>query len=187
MQGFISSPDSLLASLPSGNEPGRLIILTGPSGSGKTRLCLALAGRAKDLGILRRGLISPAVFEGDSKYGIDLLDLDTGAQRHLAIHRGDSSSGEITEDWQFDTETINWGNIVLGQVGDCPLFILDELGPLELQRGVGLTGGIGLITSRRFGLACVVVRPSLLEIARVLWPWGEIYDVRSSHPAEVPA
>ena len=187
MQELINSPDSLLASFASGNEPGRLILVTGPSGSGKTRWCLALADYASILGNHVGGLVSPAVFEGDLKIGIDLLDLGSGAQRRLAVRWGKSSSGQITADWHFDDEALNWGNTVLEQLGACQLFILDELGPLELQRGVGLTKGIGLIAERRYRLACVVVRPSLLEIAQALWPWGEVFCVRSSHPLEAPA
>ncbi|MBE3037364.1 MAG: hypothetical protein IMZ62_00905 [Chloroflexi bacterium] len=187
MQVLIDSPDSLLASFASGNEPGRLILVTGPSGSGKTRWCLALADYASILGIHVGGLVSPAVFEGDLKIGIDLLDLRSGAQRRLAVRRGESSSGQKPADWHFDDEALNWGNTVLEQLGACQLLILDELGPLELQRGVGLTNGLGLVAARRYRLACVVVRPSLLEIAQPLWPWGEVFCVRSSHPLEAPA
>lgn len=57
MQVFNDSPDSLLASLTSGTEPGRLIIVTSPSGSGKTRWCLALADHAVGLGISVGGLV----------------------------------------------------------------------------------------------------------------------------------
>ncbi|MBU2611424.1 MAG: hypothetical protein KJ606_10865 [Chloroflexi bacterium] len=187
MQVLIDSPDSLLASFASGNEPGRLILVTGPSGSGKTRWCLALADYASILGIHVGGLVSPAAFEGDFKIGIDLLDLGCGAQRRLAVRRGESGNGQITEDWHVDDETLNWGNEILARSGACQLFILDELGPLELERGVGLTNGIGLIAARRYRLACVAVRLTLLDIAQSLWPWGEVFYVRSSHLLEAPA
>ena len=186
MQVLIDSPDSLLANFASGNEPGRLILVTGSSGSGKTRWCLALAEVASILGVHVGGLVSPAVFEGDFKIGIDLLDLRSGAQQRLAVRRGESTSGQITTDWHFDDEALKWGNTVLEQLGACQLFILDELGPLELQRGVGLTNGLELVAARRYRLACVVVRPSLLEIAQPLWPWGEVFCIRSSHPLEAP-
>jgi hypothetical protein len=164
VQVFIDSPDSLLASFASGNEPGRLILVTGPSGSGKTRWCLALADYASILGIHVGGLVSPAIFEGDLKIGIDLLDLGSGVQRRLAVRRVESSSGQITEDWHVNDETLNWGNTILGH-----------------------SGGIELIAARRYRLACVVVRPTLLEIAQALWPWGEVFCVRSNHPLKAPA
>jgi nucleoside-triphosphatase THEP1 len=133
------------------------------------------------------GLVSPAVFAGENKTGIDLLDLRSGSQKRLAVHRGESGNGQNTIDWHFDEEVLYWGNTVLEQLKTCQFFILDELGPLELQRGVGLTNGLELVTARRYRLACVVVRPSLLEIAQALWPWGEVFYVRSGHPKEDPA
>jgi len=182
---LINSPETLLASLLSGTASGRLIIVTGPSGSGKTSWCLALAEHASTRGIHAEGLVSPVVFEGDHKVGIDMLDLVSGSRRRLAVPRGKTGDDQTTGKWHFDKQTLDWGNEILAHSGACPLFILDELGPLELEQGVGLTNGTGLITARLYQLACVVVRPSLLEIASALWPWGQAYQVNSSHPSEV--
>jgi nucleoside-triphosphatase THEP1 len=185
VQVLIDSPDSLLASFMSRDEPGRLILITGQRGSGKTDWCLALAEAASTLGIPTSGLVSPAVFEGDRKVGIDLRDLGSGVERRLAFLRGKSDKGQITQDWLIDEETLNWGNVILAQSGTCPLFILDELGPLELERGVGLTNGIGLISERRYNLACVVIRTSLLALALEYWPWGQILQLPLPTQAEL--
>jgi len=182
VQVFIDSPDSLLANLMSGTGPGQLVLVTGPQGSGKTRWCLALAEAAANRGIPRSGLVSPAVFAGNLKIAIDLRDLKSGVQRPLATHRGESSQGQSTQDWHFNDETLKWGNTILAQPGDCPLFILDELGPLELQRDVGLTNGVGLVSARRYQLACVVIRPSLLAQAVEYWPWAQILQVPLQAP-----
>ena len=144
MQVFIDSPDSLLASLLSTKETGKLILVTGQSGSGKTRWCQELVEQAKARGIHAVGLVSPAVFEGANKIGIDLVDVESGSRKLLAVPRGESGIGQTTAYWQFEDETINWGNLILEQLGSCQLLILDELGPLELQRGSGLTNGISV-------------------------------------------
>jgi hypothetical protein len=115
VQLLIDSPDSLLASFLSGNEPGRLVLVSGPSGTGKTRWCQALSERARELGIAASGLVSPATFNGNIKVGIDLLNLASGAQRQMAIRRGESGDGHNTLDWHFDSETLDWGNNILGQ------------------------------------------------------------------------
>jgi nucleoside-triphosphatase THEP1 len=184
VQILIDSPDSLLASFASGTKTGQLILVTGPSGSGKTRWCQVLAERAHELGMPAIGLVSPAIFTGNNKVGIDLLNLACGTQRHMAVRRGESGDGHNTLDWHFDRETLDWGNNILGRLGSCHLLILDELGPLEFKRGAGLTNGIGLISARQYQLACVVIRPSLLDDAEVLWPWGEIFFIPYKHPAE---
>jgi nucleoside-triphosphatase THEP1 len=184
VQLLIDSPDSLLASFASGNESGRLILVSGPSGSGKTHWCQALAERANLLGIHVDGLVSPAVFKGDLKVGIDLLNLESGVEKDLAVRRGEIGGGHNTLDWHFNDETLDWGNKILEELRDCQFLILDELGPLELVRGVGLTNGIAVITARQYRLACVVVRPALLDNAQILWPWGEFFCVPSSNPSE---
>jgi hypothetical protein len=178
VQGLINSPDSLLANFLSGNFRGELIIITGPSGSGKTRGCLDLAETAYNSGVRAGGLVSPAIFKGGNKIGIDLLDVGTGAVRRLAYRHGEIPNGRIVGDWLFDNETIKWGNEILRRSGDFPLIILDELGPLELEGGFGLTNGFRLISERRYQLACVVVRPLFLALSLERWPWGQSLDVQ---------
>jgi len=46
------------------------------------------------------------------------------------------------------------------------VFLVDELGPLELVRGEGWAGIIPMLRQRAFGVALVVVRPELLDQAR---------------------
>ena len=187
MQVFVNSPDSLLASLLSAKGTGKLILVTGQSGSGKTHWCLELAHLAKIRGINAVGLVSPAVFEGDVKVGIDLVDIKSGYRQRLAVHRGRSSPGQSTLDWDFNDEALTWGNSILGQLESCQLLILDEIGPLELLRSAGLSNAIGLISARGYGLACVVVRPALTKIATGLWPWGIVSRVRTNIPNEASA
>jgi nucleoside-triphosphatase THEP1 len=185
VQVSFDSPDSLLASFVSGKESGQLIIVTGPSGSGKTNWCLDLAEAASTRGISTCGLVSPAVFEGGIKVSIDLRDLKTGATRQLAVQRNNFGKGQVTEDWIINIETLDWGNAILAHLQTCQLFILDELGPLELERGVGLTNGISLVAARRYQMTCVVIRPSLLAKALVSWPWGKVHYIPSKNRARV--
>jgi len=52
-----------------------------------------------------------------------------------------------------------------GQGAD--LFIVDDLGPLELVRGEGWTPVLPMIRARQFDAALVVVRPELIDLARM--------------------
>lgn len=189
----LCSPAVLLASLFSREEEQHhLILLSGESGAGKTRWCLELIEYAKAQKIPVAGLVSPPVFEGNRKIGIDLVDLTSGKRRRLAVLRKEgalfSNKGPQTEDWQFDEEAIDWGNQVLDRLsndleGEPQLLILDELGPLEFLHGKGLLNALRLIDQRHYTLACVVVRPGLLPMAQQRWAWGQIIALPNTNPA----
>ena len=74
-------------------------------------------------------------------------------------------------------ETLEWGNTILESIKSCDLFILDEIGPLEFEHGIGLIAGLDIIDSHKKIPAVVVVRPSLLALADKRWPWAQVLDV----------
>ena len=121
-----------------------------------------------------RGLVSPAIFEGDQKTGIGLKDLETGEQRRLAYRKGAEDGDIQTQDWQMVAETLEWGNSILEHIETCDLFILDEVGPFEFEHGMGLVAGLDIVDTARDFPCVVVVRPSLIQMARDRWPWAEI-------------
>lgn len=76
-------------------------------------------------------------------------------------------------------ETLEWGNSVLEQVNTCDLFILDEVGPFELEHGIGLMAGLDIIDTAKDFPCAVVIRPSLIEKALARWHWAEVIDLAS--------
>lgn len=161
-----------------GSTPKRVIV-TGARGSGKSRWCERLVAAATARGRRVAGVLSPAVFEDGHKVAIDLVDLTSGTRRRLAAPRRGEGEGETTERWRFDPETVAWGNEVLRRTAGEPHYVLvvDELGPLEFQRGAGLLAGLEALDDRRGGVAIVVVRPSLLTHATERWPDALVIDV----------
>ena len=153
-----------------------LHIITGDRGAGKSTFChhlVELAGPAEwQLG----GLLSPAVVEGGQKTGIAAVDLRRGEQRLLAVRReGDQSATAFqTNRWRFDAEVMAWGNNVLRKAVPCDLLVVDELGPLELERGEGWLAGLAALDSGRYGAGVVVIRPELLTVARQRWPAAQV-------------
>ena len=181
MQGVQISPAELISRQANKIEKAaELFLVTGKRGAGKTTWCLELRRQARAAGVQPLGLISPAVFEQGMKTGIDLIDLASGERRrlavnrHLALYRLPKQPGLAKRDWLFDPEALAWGNQILEGLQHGELLILDELGPLELLEDEGLTAGMALIDEKRFGLTCVVVRPTLVPTALQLWPWGQV-------------
>lgn len=187
VQDRFRSPESLLASLFSQKEDApNHILLTGPRAAGKTAWCLELAALARDRRVSLTGLVSPPVFENGQKSGIDLQDLASGERRRLANHRRiraqervDIGTFPSTDDWQFDPDVLTWGNGILERLSECDLFILDEVGPLEFDRGQGLQAGLQQIDARCYRLSVVVVRPALIPRALERWPWAKILPIAS--------
>lgn len=150
----------------------RLIILTGPRGAGKSTVCSRLVELARSAGWQVSGLLSPAVFEAGQKTGIETIDLRTGRRRLLAARRraGQPQTDLLTDHWQFDAGVLAWGETVLQQATPCDLLVVDELGPLEFERGGGWQAGLAALDWGRYRAGIVVIRPELLAMARRRWP-----------------
>lgn len=155
-----------------------LTLLTGPRGCGKTTECLSLLEQARIAGLDVAGLISPAVFEGEQKVGIEVLDIRTGCSRRLArVNGGASSPGLSTPGWIFDEAVMGWGNAVLQAATPCDWLIIDELGPLEWEQSRGWLAGLAAADSGAYGRAVIVVRPELLPLALTRWPHAGVIEM----------
>jgi nucleoside-triphosphatase THEP1 len=142
--------------------PRHIVILTGPPGSGKTTTCCQLADLARRRGLDCAGLVCPARFHKSRKVGIDVLNLRTGELRPLA--EADQLPAALrTPGYRFDAEAIAWGASVLVAACPCDLLIVDEIGPLELERGQGWVNALDVLRAGSFKFAVVVVRPHLVN------------------------
>lgn len=148
-----------------------LWLVTAARKTGKTTYCRALASQARAAGWQVAGLLSPAVFENGLKIGILTENLGTGEIRPLAIQATAASSLPGTFDlpfgtWRFSSATLAWGDHCLETCLPCDLFIVDELGPLELIHHQGWKSALQVLRQRHYRLGLVVVRPELVETAR---------------------
>ena len=160
-------------------QQGRIILLSGESERGKTTLCLKLANMVKAIPLTVAGVICPPVYEGLTKTGIDVLILRSGEKRKLAQLNSGKSEGLFTRKWLFDEAVTDWGDQELAKATPCDILIVDELGPLEFERGLGFLTGFTAINSRDYKAALVVIRPSLLPSAIKRWPDANIISVES--------
>lgn len=163
-----------------GTTTGNIVLVSGLRQTGKTTWCRSLVEEARRGEISVAGLLAPAVFDGRHKSAIDQLDLRSGVNRRLAerqrAFRGRWAFGNNNprDAWRFDDDTIAWANRVLEDetARTQELVIIDEIGPLELLRGEGLTTALSLLDARRYRLAVVVIRSSLIPRALERWPWA---------------
>jgi nucleoside-triphosphatase THEP1 len=153
----------------SSRRPGmpdrQIAILTGASGTGKTTTCGRLLDHARDLGLDCAGILSPARVDGGAKVGIDVVDVRTEERRRLA---------EVDElparlrlgPYRFDDEAVAWGAARLGVACPCDILFVDEIGPLEMDRGEGWVNALDILRVGHYSLAVAVVRGSLVDPVR---------------------
>jgi len=151
--------------LPGHDARGVVVLVSGWRGVGKTTALLTVRAAALDVGLSVGGFLSVArTGARGEKNGIDLMDAATGAVVPLATVGGDGAVR--TGHYTFNPAALDAGLRFAdaGQAAD--VFFVDELGPLELERGAGWAAVIPLITARAYGAALVVVRPELIDRAR---------------------
>lgn len=127
---------------------------------GKTTACQRAVDLARARGLSIAGVISPPVYYGEEKIAILLRDVSMGEERRLARRAGEGDRPTVGR-WVFDDEVVAWGNRVLEGTPVCDLLVIDEIGPLELEQGAGLTVALDALRAGRFRLAVVSLRPWL--------------------------
>jgi len=155
----------------------KIILLSADKCSGKTTALIRLLDKLTTLSVQARGIVSPPVEEDGIKVAINLLDVSDGDEKRLAVPKTDESIEPSGLHWRFDANTLDWGNQVLANAVPCDILFVDEMGPLEFNRGEGLMNGFTAIDSHRYLVALVTIRPSLLDAATRRWPDAEVYEV----------
>jgi len=158
-------------------------LISGQSEAGKTRFCRQMIEKARTLGLSVGGVLSPAVFAEGVKTGIEVENLRSGERRLLATAR-EEAADSITPHWKFDPGVLDWGARALASSTPCDLLVVDELGPLELQNNQGWIDGIHAVDSRRYRLALVVIRSSLLATGLQRWPDAHVLSLSKFDPSE---
>jgi nucleoside-triphosphatase THEP1 len=140
----------------------QIAILTGAQGTGKTTTCGRLLGQARDLGLDCAGILSPAHFDGGVKVGIDVVDARTEERRRLA--EVDELPGRLrVGPYRFHEGAVAWGVARLVTACPCDILFVDEIGPLEMDRGEGWVNALDVLRTGHYSLAVVVVRQSLVD------------------------
>ena len=164
-----------------------LFILTGDIRTGKTTWLEARVRELEAVGVPVRGVLAPGVWRDGEKVGIENVLLPSRERVLLATPAGDGCSTGLG--WEFNAEALARVNAHLAGLNAtavekdvCPgLLVIDEVGPLELRRGDGLTAALPLLDSGptpAWPHTLVVVHAALAEVARTRfaqsWRSGEL-------------
>ncbi len=166
------------------NDHPPAFILTGEPGSGKTTFLLQLIEELKGEAVSLAGFAAVSVPSVGPSKDYHILDLASGKTLPLASRR-QTAGWEPTGIFFFNPEALHMGiNILNGpQSMDCDLFIVDEIGPFELQ-GKIWAESLTRLLSKRSGCILMVVRTALVE--KVLENWhiegAAIIDIRHTKP-----
>lgn len=149
-----------------GESRARAATLTGERGVGKTTLCLELARRRPAFA----GLVSPAILDHcGHKVGFSALCLQTGEQWDLG--RSDVPlDGPVYGKYSFSAEGIARGIQCLEAALARPgrIVVLDEIGPLEMEKGNGFAAAFPLLAAA--GDLLLVSRPRYASRLAALLP-----------------
>lgn len=139
-------------------------------GVGKTTVAERVAGLARRQGLVCGGLLAPAMVNScGQKAGIWGADVRTGERRILARTDRDLG-GPAVGPYSFDGAALDWAldvveTAITGSQGPdqrpCDLLFVDEIGKLELWRGVGLAPVLPRLAAGEVERALVLVRDSL--------------------------
>jgi nucleoside-triphosphatase THEP1 len=163
--------------LESGMRPPKVVLLTAPSGLGKTTACRRTVELAQARGLRAAGLLSLPVYQDGVKTAIMLHDISTG-QAHVLARANQAGDGPRVGIWTFDPLVVAWGQRVLASLASCDLLVIDEIGPLELETGQGLTNALDALRHGAYRLALVTIRPTLAECVAAQLGWLEVSITR---------
>jgi nucleoside-triphosphatase THEP1 len=161
-----------------------ILIITGQKDTGKTRLCLRLIEVLKQQNRQVGGLVSPGLYQAGNKTGILVQEIKNGEQKQLAFYDPGWDVKVPERLWRFDMQAVEWGNQRLKNAANSDVLIIDELGYLEMEENRGWTAGLDLLDNRAFQYAVVVIRPDLLDAARLRWKPRAFVTVKADSDRE---
>ncbi|MGC9469337.1 MAG: nucleoside-triphosphatase [Anaerolineae bacterium] len=135
----------------------RFILITGQRQVGKSTALQQALLRSQEAGLQVSGLLTQRVGPHD----LMVTELHTGATYPLTDPFEDRP-GSPTRQFAMNAQAFARSRRALEASFPTQLFVLDEVGPLELRHHQGWWSVFGLLRCREYDQAVIVVRPELL-------------------------
>ena len=140
----------------------KIIILSGKVDSGKTSTLTRWVDTWQTLGLQIGGVLTAAVMDRDKKIGYDLIDINSGNEYPLV------RSKPFDQSWQmgrffFDKTGFNLLHDKISRQCAKDLYILDEIGPLEMIKKQGLYAIFIHLLQQHSSSLLLVVRESTVQ------------------------
>ncbi len=134
-----------------------IVIIVGERQIGKSTVCSQLIHHLRETQIEVSGFITLQ----PQPHTLAALYLKTGQTYPLTLPF-DAEAGIAFQHFRMDATAMEHTARMLPGCFPTTVFILDELGPLELIHGKGWANVLRLLKYERYGVAIIVVRPELL-------------------------
>ncbi len=149
---------------------GKIVLVTGGRQVGKSSLCRRVAAELRGQGVQVTGLITQRV----ATHALMVTELETGVS--YALTRPLDAEGLALPNFTLDPQAMERAAAALRRSFPTQLFVLDEVGPLEMMEGKGWGEVFDLLRRERYDVAMLVVRPELLYAAITCLP-NALYTV----------
>jgi nucleoside-triphosphatase THEP1 len=148
-----------------------IFLLTGERSAGKSTLCHELAKTLQRQGIDVAGLLTTQ----PTSHTLDVREI-RGSACYRLTYPFESEKGIALTHFRINPEAMQRSTHTLETSFPTEVFILDELGPLELVRKQGWVDVLEMLAVEAYRVACLVVRPTLLGEAVRQLP-GDVFTV----------
>ena len=162
-----------------------IVIISGSEGVGKSTTCERIEQYARVKQIEISGIRSAIeISNKNKKIAINSIDLRGGTKVKLAyyLQRWDIKRPE--RKWKFNELAFLWGNKVLINSIPTGLLMIDEIGYQEIENEKGWNSCFSVLKSGQFDLAIIVIRKTLINSAKIIWPNAEIMEIKEGGPRE---
>ena len=136
-----------------------------------------------DRGFNCSGVLSTANFEEGLKTGITAQLIPGGENRQLA-HLVQAGDGQIFGNWNMFPETMTWALEHLQKDVYSDLWVIDEIGPYEVEKGLGWAAILPCLGNLPSKVTLITYRPSLITYFSRHYPSILAFDLEQAGAAE---